>query len=683
MSAIARLENLGVRQTLGGGVLRVFSASATSMELCIFDDADPHWIVKTVRMARDSHGVWSARSRSLSPGTRYSVRADGPREPTGAFNPAVHLLDPYARALHRLTAHSWRSVVPEATPFDWGTVTKPRTPLDHTVIYEAHVKGLTQEFPGVPAHLRGTYAGLAHESTIEYLTGLGVTAVELLPVHQHVSERRLMRRGLVNYWGYNTLSYFAPHASYASPAARAEGPDAILREFKGMVKHLHAAGLEVILDVVYNHTAEEGLDGPKYSFRGIDNATYYRHHQEDGAYIDVTGCGNTVDFSRAAPGQLVLDSLKYWANDVQVDGFRFDLAPVLGRNSAVGYDREHPLLAAILADPGLADTKMIAEPWDVAMDGWQTGNFPRGFSEWNDRYRDDVRSFWLSDVQRARRVGSPETGAGALATRLAGSSNLFANERGPVASVSFVTAHDGFTMADLATYNTKHNVMNGESNRDGTDGNRSFNHGVEGPTSDPRIMRDRLRSIRNLMGTLLLSAGVPMITAGDELGRTQRGNNNAYCHDSELTWISWELREWQRDLQETTRRLIQLRRENPALRPSRFGRPEASTPSASEMFWYTARGESMRDEYWESPQHRTLQYVAASTPEFEDFNRILLVVNGLESPVAVTLPRHGDVERYTLLWDSARAMADQVATSTAPGTAIAVAGPSLRLYRAD
>jgi glycogen debranching enzyme len=683
MSAIARLDNLGVRQTSGGGVLRVFSASATSMELCIFDHTDPHWIVKTVAMSHDGNGVWSARSRSLSPGAQYSIRVDGPRGPTAAFDPSVHLLDPYARALTRLSAHTWRSVVPEVRPFDWGTVTKPRTPLDHTVVYEAHVKGLTQSLPGVPAHLRGTYAGLAHECTIDYLTGLGVTAVELLPVHQHVSERRLVRQGLVNYWGYNTLSYFAPHASYASPAARAEGPDAILREFKGMVKHLHAAGLEVLLDVVYNHTAEEGLDGPKRSFRGIDNATYYRHRSDDGVYIDVTGCGNTVDFSRPAPAQLVLDSLKYWANDVQVDGFRFDLAPVLGRNREVAYDREHPLLAAILADPGLSDVKMIAEPWDVGIDGWQTGNFPRGFGEWNDRYRDDVRGFWLTDVQRARRTGTPETGAGALATRLAGSSNLFANERGPLASVNFVTAHDGFTMADLVTYNTKHNVMNGESNRDGTDGNHSFNHGVEGPTSDPRVMRDRLRAIRNLMGTLLLSAGVPMITAGDEIGRTQRGNNNAYCHDSELTWISWELREWQRDLQETTRRLLRLRRENPALRPSRFGRPEESTPSASEMHWYTARGETMRDEYWASPQHRTLQYFAASTPEFEKVNKVLLVVNGLESPVAVTLPRHDGIQQYTLLWDSAAAMADQVEATHKPGASMAVAGPSLRLYRAD
>ncbi|WP_240605976.1 glycogen debranching protein GlgX [Planctomonas deserti] len=683
MSVIARLDDLGVRQTSGGGELRVFSESATSMELCIFDDADPNWIVKTVPMARDAHGVWSARSRSLSPGTQYSLRVDGPRGPTAAFNPALHLLDPYARALRRVTAHSWRSVVPETRPFDWGTVTKPNTPLDRTVVYEAHVKGLTQTFPGVPAHLRGTYAGLAHESTIEYLTGLGVTAVELLPVHQHVSERRLVRQGLVNYWGYNTLSYFAPHASYASPEARAGGPDAILREFKGMVKHLHAAGLEVILDVVYNHTAEEGLDGPKRSFRGIDNATYYRHRHEDGAYIDVTGCGNTVDFSRAAPVQMVLDSLKYWANDVQVDGFRFDLAPVLGRNAQVSYDREHPLLAAIVGDPDLADVKMIAEPWDVGIDGWQTGNFPHGFSEWNDRYRDDVRSFWLSDLQRARHTGSPETGAGALATRLAGSSNLFEAERGPLASINFVTAHDGFTMADLATYNTKHNVMNGESNRDGTDGNRSFNHGVEGPTSNPRIMRDRLRSIRNLMGTLLLSAGVPMITAGDEIGRTQRGNNNAYCHDSELTWISWELRDWQRDLQQTARHLLRLRRENPALRPARFARSQASTPSASEMHWYTARGESMRDEYWAAPQHRTLQFLAASTPEFEDFNRVLLVVNGLEWPVSVSLPQHEGVEQYTLLWDSAITMADQVESSHAPGAAIAVAGPSLRLYRAE
>jgi glycogen operon protein len=568
------------------------------------------------------------------------------------------------------------------TDFDWGGVTKPGTPLDRTVIYEAHLKGLTRLNPEVPEQLRGTYAGLAHPATIAYLKELGVTAVELLPVQQFVSEQRLTKMGLVNYWGYNTLGFFAPHAAYATREAQQAGPDAVLREFKGMVKLLHEAGIEVILDVVYNHTAEEGRGGPTTSFRGIDNASYYRQ-DADGNYIDTTGCGNTLDFALPAAQRLVLDSLRYWATELQVDGFRFDLAATLGRGADAAFDPEHPLLHAIVEDLALQGVKMIAEPWDVGFGGWQVGNFPRGWSEWNDGYRDRMRNFWLRDVAQARATGTASEGIGSLARRLAGSNHVFALERGPLASVNFVTAHDGFTATDLVTYDRKHNLGNGENNRDGTNDNKSFNHGVEGPSDDPELQRIRRKAVRNLLGTLLLSAGVPMLTAGDEFGRSQRGNNNAYCHDSELTWLSWDRSDWQEDLFEVVKTLIRLRRENPALRPVRYGRWGETTPGASQMDWYNKDGATMGIEDWDSPEQRTLQYLAASTPVEEPFNRILLVVHGLETEVTVRLPAHEGVDRYTLLWDSGHDDISEVQGDHRPGDALVMASTSMLLFRAE
>ncbi|AXH36489.1 glycogen debranching enzyme GlgX [Humibacter sp. BT305] len=685
MIAADPLARLGVRQTSHGGEIRVWSENATSIELCLYDHKDPNWVFKTVPLTRGDGGVWSGRSRSLSPGRRYSLRVDGPEGPTHAFDPSLPLLDPYARAIARSGREQFRSVVVDED-FNWNGVGKPNTPLDHTVIYEAHVKGISRLNTRIPEHLRGSYAGLAHDTTIGYLKSLGVTAVELLPVHAFTSEQRLQKQGLVNYWGYNTLGFFAPHAAYASKQAQAEGPDAVLREFKGMVKLLHEAGLEVILDVVYNHTAEEGRLGPTTSLRGIDNASYYRQTSR-GDYIDVTGCGNSVNTSVPAVSRMVLDSLRYWANEVQIDGFRFDLAATLGRNADHYYDHAHPLLEAIVHDPALADVKMIAEPWDVGMGGWQTGNFPDGWSEWNDRFRDRMRKFWLRDVKSIRENGSPGDGVGMLATRIAGSSNTFAQNRGPLASIDFVTAHDGFTLADLTAYNIKHNVGNGENNRDGSDDNMSYNHGIEGPTSSRTIEQTRRRAMRNLMGTLLLSAGVPMITAGDEFGRSQKGNNNAYCHDSELTWLSWDRRTWQKELWRTTQHLLRLRRENPALRPVRYGVFGERMPGASQMDWYDLNGESMSVAEWNAPENRTLQYVAASTPEHEEFNRILLVIHGVESPVEVTLPLHEGVEHYELLWDSAQEAPpqhhhDEVLPRYAPGSVIEVSPTSLQLFRA-
>jgi glycogen operon protein len=674
------LSQLGVHATADGGTIGVYSKNATAIELLVFDGSDQHWLVERVPLTCGDGDVWTAESPHLRPGTRYNIQCSGPRGPEHHFNERKPLIEPYSRGLLRSGAKEWRSVVIDGS-FDWGDVAKPRVPRDHTVVYEAHVKGLTALNPDIPADLRGTYAGVAHPVAIEHFQRLGVTSIELLPVQAFVSEPRLAHLGLTNYWGYNTLNFFTPHAPYATKSAQASGAEAVLREFKGMVRLLHEAGLEVILDVVYNHTAEEGLGGPTTSLRGIDNATYYRQNA-DGSYIDTTGVGNTVDYGNAIAERLVLDSLKYWADDVQIDGFRFDLAAALGRDEGGEFSNEHSMLNAIVDDPYLEGVKLIAEPWDVGPGGWQTGNFPEGWSEWNDRFRNRVRSFWLADIADARATGSAPTGIGSFATRLAGSSNLFSPERGPLASVNFVTAHDGFTLRDLVSYDEKHNLGNGEDNRDGTDDNRSFNHGVEGPTDDEGIRAVRRKAARNLMGTLLLSAGIPMITAGDEYGRSQNGNNNAYCHDDELTWYRWEWDERERDFAAITAELIRLRRENPALRPVRFGKFGETVPSASQMDWYDAGGSTMDEPDWDSPENRTLQYLAASTPEFEEFNRILLVVHGLETDTTVTLPAHEGVTAYTLLWDSAAETVTDPDGEHEPGSAVEMGPTSMKLFRA-
>jgi glycogen operon protein len=672
------LQDLGVRATPSGGELRVWSASATAIELCMFGSKDPNWVAESIQLQKDGNDVWSGTSPNLLAGTRYSLRASGPAGATHRFDPGLHLIDPYARGLARTASGNWHSYVQD-DQFDWAGTAKPNVPLDHTVLYEAHARGLSKLNPAVPEELRGTYAGLAHDTAINYLKDLGVTTIQLLPVHQFVSEQRLVKQGLSNYWGYNTLNFFTPHAAYASREAQFGGTGAVLREFKGMVKLLHEAGLEIVLDVVFNHTAEEGTTGPTTSLRGLDNASYYRQ-DADGDYIDVTGCGNTVNFAQPAAQRLVLDSLRYWANEVQIDGFRFDLAATLGRDERVEFDPHHPLIEAIVSDPELRGVKMIAEPWDVGMGGWQVGNFPEPWSEWNDDYRDRTRDFWLTDIAAARAHGVAPIGIGQLASKLSGSKGVFSQERGPLASVNFVTAHDGFTLADLTAYNQKHNLGNGENNRDGTDNNHSFNYGVEGPTHDATILSAREKAIRNLLGTLLLSAGLPMITAGDEFGRSQRGNNNAYCHDSELTWLPWEREDWQEELLLISQKLLGLRRANPALRPSRFGIFGETVPSATQMDWFNKEGLSMSIKDWDSPNERTLQYLAASTPEFEEFNRILLIVHGLEAPETVRLPRHQGVASYELLWNSAN---DHAAVEThAPGSQQILAPASMQLFLA-
>ncbi|MBS1697506.1 MAG: glycogen debranching protein GlgX [Actinobacteria bacterium] len=675
------LDDLGVRLHDGVATLRVWSQNASAIELVIFDETDLDWETAQLGLERRPGGVWEITTHLLQPGTRYALRVGGAHSPGNTFNPETLLLDPYARGLAQGDGYEeWRSVV-IADGFDWGGVAKPQRPLDRTVIYEGHVKGLTKRHPGVPPALHGAYAGLAHPAMIEYYRELGITAIELLPVQAFASEPRLLDRGLSNYWGYNTLNFFTPHAAYATEESRKAGPEAILREFKGMVKLLHEAGIEVILDVVYNHTNEEGIGGPRTSLRGIDNALYYRQH-EDGSYIDTTGCGNTLDTATPAAARLVLDSLRYWATEMQVDGFRFDLATALGRDGENTYTPDHPLLQAIRTDPALAGVKIIAEPWDVGFGGWQTGNFPTGWSEWNDRYRDRVRNFWLSDIDYARRASAP-TGIGGFAGRLSGSSKTFSDERGPLASINFVTAHDGFTLHDLVAYDVKHNEANGEDNRDGADMNRSFNHGAEGPTDDPGILTARRKAMRNLLGTLMLSAGVPMLTAGDEFGRTQRGNNNAYCQDSALSWLNWDHEPWQQDLLAHASLLTRLRDQNPALRPLRYARLGEHIPNASVMDWYDQDGETMEVEQWNDPRNRTLQYAAASTPDTEAFNRILLVVHGTESPTDVRLPAIEGVSGFVSLWSSADERPSPVETVHRPGEVITLPGTSMRLFRAE
>lgn len=657
--------------TLGAGVPRfsVRSASATAVSIVVDGRG-------TVPLTQ-SGDVWSGEVHGVEPGDTYHLLVDGPAGPRHAFDPTRPLLDPYARGITRGTASRWTGVVVDDA-FDWGGVVKPTTPLDRAVVYEANVRTLTAANPAVPEHLRGTYAGIAHESTIAHLHRIGVTTLELLPVHAFDTERWLRDAGRENAWGYNTLGFFAPHAAHASPGARAEGASAVLREFKGMVRLLHAAGIQVVLDVVYNHTAEEGLGGPTSSLRGIDGANRYRWAAlPDGdaaAYYDTTGCGNTLDTSVEATADLIVDSLRYWARDVQVDGFRFDLMAALGRDGNHVFDPAHPLLDRIRNHPDLQDTLVIAEPWDVGPDGWKTGSFGTRTSEWNDGFRNTVRQFWLTDIAEERRNGAPAHGIGRLADALTGSRSLFDTARGPLAGINFVTAHDGFTLLDLVSYDGKHNEANGEENRDGSNDNRSFNHGIEGDTADRGVRAARGRSMRNLVATLMLSAGVPMLTAGDERSRTQHGNNNAYVVSDDLTPVDWSDDEDAESMTSAVASLARLRAAHPALRPTRFGVEGQETPGASRMSWYGPDGQPMTIEGWDQPIHRALQYFVESTPEHEPFDRVLVVVHGSGRTRDITLPVREDLLGYRLAWSSEKHRdherlrpAGQVFTAYGPG----------------
>ncbi len=589
----------------------LFSEVASSVELCLFDDAGGE---SRIALEEVDAFSWHAYLPNVGPGQRYGYRVHGPYSPDQGIlcNPSKLLLDPYARAIegqirwdpacysynpgdedslneHDSAPYVYRSVVHNPY-FDWGNDRPPDTPLHETVIYEAHVKGFTKCHPGVPEALRGTYAGFAHPAAVEHLVSLGVTAVELMPVHQFVHDQHLLERGLRNYWGYNTIGFFAPHNEYASSGDRGQQ----VNEFKAMVRTLHEAGIEVILDVVYNHTAEGNHLGPTLCFRGIDNRAYYRLVRDDPRYYyDTTGTGNSLNVQHAHTLQLIMDSLRYWVTEMHVDGFRFDLAATLAREFHE-VDRLSTFFDLIQQDPIVNRVKLIAEPWDIGEGGYQVGNFPALWSEWNGRYRDTVRDFWR---------GEPST-VGELASRLTGSSDLYQSDtRRPVASVNFVTAHDGFTLRDLVSYDEKHNDANGEGNADGESHNRSGNCGAEGPTDDPVILKRRAQQQRNLLATLFLSQGVPMLLMGDELGRTQGGNNNAYCQDNEISWVDWN--EIDAPLLEYVRWLIAFRKAHPVFRRRRWfqGRP---IRGAVDIAWFKPDGKPMTDQDWVARHARSL-----------------------------------------------------------------------------
>ncbi|MCT1803436.1 glycogen debranching protein GlgX [Kocuria carniphila] len=552
------------------------------------------------------------------------------------------LLDPYGRGLTRVSppptvmnpgpdAYGGKYVSQVvAQNYHWENPGRPSIPWRDTIIYEAHAKGLTMLHPDLPEEVRGTYAGLAHPVILKYLQDLGITAIELLPVHAHLDEPHLTKNGLSNYWGYNTLSFFTPHFGYATRAAQDAGPTAVLNEFKHAVDALHGAGIQVFLDVVYNHTAEGGSEEPAYSWRGLGDRQYYRHDTH-GNYVDVTGCGNSVNFADPQVVRMALDSLRYWVTECHIDGFRFDLAPELGRDENHHFTRNHPFFVAVAADPVLQGIRMISEPWDVGAGGWQTGRFPTGWADWNDTYRDTVRNFWLSG-QRTMARGGGGGNAARLAGVISGSADMFAPDgRTTLASVNFVTAHDGFTMYDLTAYDGKHNQANLENNADGTNDNHSWNHGEEGVSDNVARRTARAKTVRNMMATLLVSQGVPMITAGDELLRSQGGNNNAYCQDNRISWVDWKLTPWRRSMLKTTRRLIAIRKTFLASQPSHF----PARPEDVLLYWYGPDGHAMTPELWQTDGSRVVQVVLGSCGgELAG----TFVINGSNDPVIVTLP---------------------------------------------
>ncbi|OFW07995.1 MAG: glycogen debranching enzyme GlgX [Acidobacteria bacterium RIFCSPLOWO2_02_FULL_67_36] len=652
----------------------IFSEHATRVELCLFDSPDAEVEAVTIRLPEHTDMVWHGYLPDVHPGQLYAYRVHGPYLPHQGhrFNPNKPVMDPYAKVVGRAmrwdealfgfrfgeddTTFDDRDSAPYAplaavvdTSFTWGDDRPLRTPWHETLIYELHVKGFTALNPHVAESLRGTYLGLASEPAVRHLTSLGVTAVELMPVHHHADEWHLVQKGLTNYWGYNTLSYFAPDIRYAASASCMDA----VREFKMMVRALHAAGLEVILDVVYNHTAEGNHLGPTLSLRGIDNASYYRLKPNDSRfYQDFTGCGNTLNMRSPRVLQLIMDSLRYWVLEMHVDGFRFDLASALARELHA-VDKLGAFFDIIHQDPVLSQVKLIAEPWDLGEGGYQVGNFPAKWTEWNGKYRDTVRRFW----------GGYGGGVSELATRLSGSSDLYEQSgRRPYASINFITAHDGFTLADLVSYNEKHNEANLEGNVDGENHNSSWNCGVEGPTSDLRIAELRERQRRNVLATLMLSVGVPMISGGDELGRTQRGNNNAYSQDGEISWTHWDLTPVEREFLEFTRRLIRLRKDHPVLRRRRFFQGRGIRGAdVLDIAWLDPSGREMTDDTWNSPDVRTLGVRLNGDAIDEVGERgerilddtLLLMLNAGDKAAPFVLPATSPHERWETLLDTA------------------------------
>ncbi|MEU9135632.1 glycogen debranching protein GlgX [Streptomyces sp. NPDC048404] len=701
---------LGARFRVGpdgttGTNFALWAGGAEAVDLCLFGEEGAETRVPLTEL---THEIWHGFVPGVLPGRRYGFRVHGRWDPwTGArWNPAKLLLDPYARAVdgdftlppevyghvrdwpQQQVADTVRDdrdsapLVPKGVVVqdddDWSDDHRPKTPWADSVIYELHVRGFTRLHPGIPEDLRGTYAGLAHPAAIEHLVNLGVTAVELLPVHQFAHEDHLLRRGLKNYWGYNSIGYFAPHAGYAASGTRGEQ----VGEFKRMVRALHAAGIEVILDVVYNHTAEAGELGPMLSLRGIDNRGYYRLQSDARRYADYTGCGNTLHVVQPQVLRLITDSLRYWVTEMGVDGFRFDLAAALAR-SMHDVDMLSPFLAVIAQDPVLRRVKLIAEPWDVGSGGYQVGAFPPLWTEWNDRYRNAVRDFWRGALPDVRDLGY----------RLSGSSDLYAwGGRRPYASVNFVTAHDGFTLRDLVSYERKHNEANGEGNRDGTDDNRAWNGGAEGESADDGLWALRRRQLRNLLTTLLLSTGVPMLVAGDEFGRTQRGNNNAYCQDNEISWVDWSLLDdpgW-RALFELTSRLIALRHAHPVLRRRAFFSGRAhSADGLRDLAWFTARGTEMTERDWYAPAATLGMYLsgrdipgrdARGVPVVDD--SFLAVLHAGDRPASFDLPGAPWAAAYEVVVDTSREdQAAAPAITHRAGTAITVPARSVLLLR--
>ncbi|MGX7679426.1 glycogen debranching protein GlgX [Jatrophihabitans sp. DSM 45814] len=674
----------------------IWSPTATRADVCLFDTAgDEH----RVQLAERTFHIWHGYIPGINPGQRYGYRLQGPHQPSAGLihNPAKLLIDPYARAIdgdfvddqacyadNDLDSAPFvpRSVV-VLDGFPWGSDRRPHTPWEDTVIYELHVKGFTALHPDIPAELRGTYAGLAHPAAISYLKSLGITAVELLPIHHFVTEPALQRRGAKNYWGYNSIGFFAPHAAYATHTGRLGGNQ--VREFKAMVRALHAADIEVILDVVYNHTGEAEPDGPVLSFRGIDNTSYYRLDPNDRSkYLDYTGCGNTLDARIPTVLQMVMDSLRYWVSEMHVDGFRFDLASALAR-SLHDVDKLSSFFDVIHQDPVISQVKLIAEPWDLGNGGYQVGEFPPLWTEWNGKYRDTVRDFWAHGAGGVRD----------LAYRLTGSSDLYGDDgRLPFASINFVTAHDGFTLRDLATYEHKHNEANGESNRDGTDDNRSINFGVEGETDKTDIVTIRRRQVRSLLATLLLSTGVPMLVAGDERFRTQQGNNNAYCQDNEISWLDWTSSDAADDLFALAQRLIALRKSSPVLRQRAFfeGHSVVGGDGCKDLAWFQASGVELGDREWFDPNLRTIgmyldgRGLRHRGPRGELIldESYLLILHSGDDATAFTVPGKPWASQYDVVIDTTEPGGDDGSSSVIDaGTTITVEARSVLLLRAE
>ncbi|WTW97417.1 glycogen debranching protein GlgX [Streptomycetaceae bacterium NBC_01309] len=698
---------LGARHDGAGTNFALWAGGAEAVDLCLFDEGPDGTLHETrLPLTDQTFHVWHGYLPGIGPGQRYGFRVHGPWEPwRGArWNPAKLLLDPYARAIDGLfvlddavyghvrggaddvlDTRDSAPFVPKSVvvhdDFDWSDDRRPKIPWAETVIYELHVKGFTARHPGIPDELRGTYAGLAHPAAIDHLVRLGVTAVELLPVHQFVSEEHLLRARGGNYWGYNSIGYFAPHAGYSS----AGGRGGQVHEFRRMVHALHEAGIEVILDVVYNHTGEGGPGGPTLCFRGIDNAGYYRLRDNGRGYTDYTGCGNTLNVQQPHVLQLITDSLRYWVTEMGVDGFRFDLAAALAR-SMHDVDKLSSFLTVIGQDPVLSRVKLIAEPWDVGEGGYQVGEFPPLWTEWNDKYRDTVRDFW--------RGARPDVRD--LAYRLSGSSDLYQDDgRHPYASINYVTAHDGFTLRDLVSYERKHNEANGEDNRDGTNDNRSWNCGYEGETADTAVNLLRRRQLRNMMTTLLLSTGVPMLVAGDEFGRTQRGNNNAYCQDNELSWLDWSALDdpqW-RPLLDLTSRLIRLRRAHPVLCRRAFFSGRPSFPDGlRDLAWFTPTGREMTERDWFSPTATLGMYLSGLDihqrgPRGERIvdDSFLVILHASSQPMRYMLPGEPWAHSYEIVLDTALDT-DPMARFNEPvpgGTAITLTGRSAMLLRVE